>query len=169
MVFEATGAEITASYKAYKATNSADAMGTDQRRKIVEDIQHNKVYRVYESGGQLWYQWRDRNTNTWSYEKRIKTPADGLYDVQNPSIGVSDGRLWVVYEYYDGSITWLAVTKIVNPSASTPGMKDQNIEFFMGQNSIEEVSTSGIQYTSQPYESYSRGAIFVAAYSDMGI
>lgn len=39
----------------------------------------------------------------------------------------------------------------------------------MGQNSIAETATSGIQYLSQPYETFSKGVIFVAAYSDMGM
>lgn len=160
----------TALYKDNNISNLTNTFGEDQRRKMAEDWPNGIIYRVYESGGRIWYQWRDRNTNSWSFEREVKRPSGNTAPVRKPSIAVSGGKLWVVFEYVQDGCTMLATTVITDPTAANPTMESKEIAFFTLENAIPELSTAGRQVFTPPSgEIESRAVIFAVVLNEMGM
>lgn len=100
----ASATTMTATFhKSYLASNSADATGQNNSRKLVRDAD-GAYHLTFEANGEVYYQKSDDGGNTWSNYKRISTGTgnNGYSCIASRKVG-SAIRVYVVWQRFDGS------------------------------------------------------------------
>ncbi|KAA0221357.1 hypothetical protein EDS67_28565 [candidate division KSB1 bacterium] len=90
-------------HKSYLASNSADATGQNNSRKLVRDAD-GAYHLAFEANGEVYYQKSDDGGNTWSNYKRISTGTgnNGYSCIASRKVG-SVIRVYVAWQRFDGS------------------------------------------------------------------
>ncbi|MEO1021104.1 MAG: hypothetical protein AAFW89_01055 [Bacteroidota bacterium] len=156
VVFNTTGAYVFADYKPQNASGIAEVLGNDQRRKLAVDALTDDVYRVYHSRDAVWAQKMNCNAQGCSGEREFKIQLDAqaqLGEIWNASAAMSNGHLWVVYEYEYGGSYFYGITRVYDDVNPTLGPNsDQRVNNWIGGgfSDITFTAVTGRQYEANP-------------------
>ncbi len=112
VVFKQEGAVVSANYKGSLLSNNVNAFGGKSQRKIIK--RGNELHLVYESMGNIWYEYSADNGRNWILKNNCK-PINISSQAKNPSISfvkdINPKIIGIVYQANDhgGSVIRLAL------------------------------------------------------------